>query len=101
MSTPFMKKKKLLTVILEQAMIQETKKIGRLVTLKEFLDKEGVSQRAFARALSISNSTVAAISRGKRPSKKIAHLIEAKTYGKVKAADLLKQDPWRRVALYR
>jgi transcriptional regulator with XRE-family HTH domain len=71
------------------------------MTLKEYLIRENISQRTFARTLGISNSTVAAISRGKRPSKKTAKLIEAKTYGKVKASDLLQQEPWKRVALYR
>lgn len=71
------------------------------MTLKEYLEKENISQRMFAKTIGISNSTVAAISRGKRPSKKTAKIIEAQTYGKVKASDLLQQEPWKRIALYR
>lgn len=71
------------------------------MTLKEYLERENISHRTFAKALSVSNSTISSIVRGKRPSKKIAKLIEAKTYGKVKADKLLKQEPWKLVALYR
>jgi len=71
------------------------------MNLKEYLERENISQRMFAKNLGISNSTASSIVRGKRPSKKIARLIEAKTYGKVKAEDLLKQEPWKLVALYR
>jgi transcriptional regulator with XRE-family HTH domain len=73
----------------------------RLMNLKEYLEKKKISQREFAKKLRISNSTVAAISRGKRPSKKTAAIIEAYTDGKVKASMLLQQEPWKRIALYR
>lgn len=71
------------------------------MTLKDYLERENISQRYFAKIIGISNSTVAAICRGKRPSKKTAKLIEANTHGKVKASELLQQEPWQRVALYR
>jgi predicted XRE-type DNA-binding protein len=71
-----------------------------MMSLLDFLKVNKISQREFARFLGISNSTVCSVVNGKRPSKKIARLIEKKTGGKVRASTLLQQDPWIRTYRY-
>ena len=69
------------------------------MTLSEYLEINDLSIRGFALPLGLSHSTVAAVCRGKRCSKRNAQRISDATGGIVTVEFLLSQEPWK--AIYR